>query len=259
MIKYSRIILSCFAIITFLLINACRVNNTEIQKFFSKLDNSLSSQEKSNLKSCKNFDEIGAFTREIKDTGNVNKAFDNISPALINSVDSSKDLEKWQVNLVLLNAYQKELNAQEFNLSNLKTDLINYYKEQEEIADKETINYNKELTKNALSAYKQYEIGDTLCLEIPIEKSGNEMMIIFYGEANRHKFVDTLFSKGILINKEIEEVDEKYKLSHDEFWFDVEILEFTKTSDLPLSNKFEIGKNFRLSLFNKYSPLRTCY
>ena len=252
-IQYKYLILfGLFSIVFF--ISNCAYKKTVFDEYFDELDRFLTYKEKQQIKNCKDVDCIVSFIVD-KEYPKDKKKF--IRPSKINELlDSAKVINNHR-GLVLSIAYQKYLNKEDISIEKIKKDVVAFYEKEE----RETVDYItnkiKLLTKIAKTNFHFFNEGDTLSLELPLEKFGNKAEVVFYQKYSPKNFIDTLFVKCVILEKKIVEPNLKNDFSHDSFYFTVKILN-KKSTLLFVDERYNIGSITDIDLYDYGRPIENC-
>ena len=238
-----------YSFILLLLLSGCKTHRTSIDIFFSQLDNTLSGNEKQEIKKC---EDLGCLTLFVqKAPKEFKEAFVKEPPGLrIFLSDSTKnDLLSASQRLLIL-AYQRKLNNQMINYAEINNEIIQFDKMEE---NKYRASYKKEIQVQSAIAknnYNKFQAGDTLDLLLPLDRDGNHKGVYFNNFYYKKEYDDTLFLKCILLKKEIYELKDS-DLDHDEFVFSLKILDAQNRQLWMVDKDYTKGKTItRLSLYD---------
>lgn len=245
-----------YTILLLIILFSCKhiKKDTYTNAHFKVLNKKFDDNQKKEIRECSDIKCIIKFTNDNRSEFE-DESLD-LSQELIFVLDSLNIFE--YRGLVLLIAYQKKINNETYSLIEILKEIQEYFLHEMKEADSFIINKNKNLSKAAKTTYDKYSKGDTICLLLPLTKSGNKMHIVYYSSYNYENFIDTLFLKGIILDKQLARLSEKYELSADAFKFNLRIVELENFSTLPISDDYQIGDEFKLELIHYGRPLESC-
>ncbi len=228
----------------------CNVAYSPSEVYFEGLSKNLTNQQIAEFKTCDQpfcmlstlgkFD-IDAFINQL----------DSIPTEINIILDSVGIIKPFDRKVSVLMAYHKYLNGTAYSYENIKVefdgfmyDMNNRGIEPNEIIIKE----NQAICRIAQINFDRYCIGDTMCLELPLEKSENGKNVILYSYYSSENFRDTLFVKCVLLEKEFEEVSDTYPNSIDGYYFTIKVIESKQSLPSKEINDFRVGDENNISI-----------
>jgi hypothetical protein len=260
--KSTIVAILIIAITFFVVFFTCKYYNTDSAtiSYFGRLDKTLSKQKRIELKACKEIRCILFFTTTL-DSTEFEQEFSNIPIEMSHLLDSIGFKDNRDRNVALLIGYHKYLNDVEYSFSNIKEEIGDYTRKleiEDSIISKRLATTEKVLWQMAQSNYDSYDIGDTLCLHLPLNGSGFKKSVVLFTEYSSDNFTDTLYVKCILTKKEIEDMSTFDSNLHDFFNFTITILETKQNSSCLNSSGYDIGKEKTLDIFYYGRPIEAC-
>ena len=213
-----------FVLSILVLIGGCSSKTTRLDIFYQKLDNTLSKAEKKQIYDCPDVGCLVALVPSQMRTKFADAYYAkgaNIDQYLN---DSFRIALLYDRQRAMFLAYQKTLAGKSVNLFEIKNELANYDRLTDSFySDKEKRDV-KDHIDTALINFNRFKIGDTLDLQFSIASGDNNRFVCYYRHYNKTNFKDTLFVKGILLEK-TKLTAEQITYTHDEYFFSVRAFE----------------------------------
>lgn len=227
-------------IIIYNLSGCTRKSNLEI--FFKEAEKELPDKQKSALKNCKGIGDLKIIAPHV-DSGFASHFI--TPPGYINKMLDSLGIVKDRP-FILFIAFHRELNNKNYSLSDIKRE----YQFWNDSIESEVINWEKQfygkLSDIAKENFDIFSIGDTLCLELSLDKN---KYVVYESVYNKKNFEDTLFVKCILLDKK-NDVKENNNSWHDEIRFQVRVLSLSEPACVYIGVETQIGDTINIPVFD---------
>lgn len=232
-------------LITLIFVLGCKAKRTPIDAFFISLNNSLSENEKSEVKNC---EDIGCLTLFVQSKAQkkILTSYEPLEGEITQLLLDSFKIDKSQDRVrALILAYQKKLKNQSIDFFEIKNEIIQFDK----LAEDKYLNGLKEeiqvQNKIARNNYERFKEGDVVNLLYPLSKDGNYKGVYFNNFYYNKEYTDTLFLKCVLLRKEMGNYD-----VHERLYFQLKIIE-ARNSELNLvDKKFSKGNIIVLPIYD---------
>lgn len=231
-----------------LLLISCKNNPNVLNDYFKRLDKSISESERVKIKQISNLDSLSYII--FQNNSDFVKKFDSISVEIDKYLFNSFQIEDIDSRrLVLLIAYQKNLNKNKINLVEIKKEV----KEYSNLIQNQFKNRSKleerSLFEISRRNFDKFKIGDKMSLLLPVELNGAGKNVYLYNQYEKNRFTDTLFLTCVLKTKQIG-IRQSSSLPKEDYVFILDILDATNRRLDLIDKRYRRGKTISLRLFN---------
>ena len=238
-----------FALSIFLLVGGCSSKKTRMDIFYNKLDSSLSKSEKTQIYDCPDVGCLVALVQSKLKTKFADAYYakgENIDQYLKDSLKIGLLCDRQRAMFV---AYQKTLAGKSVDFFEIKRELVDYDKLTDSLySDKEKRDVKNHID-TALINFNRFKIGDTLGLQFSIGSGDNNRFVCYYRHYNKSNFKDTLFVKGILLEK-TKLTAEQITYTHDEYFFSVRVFEVRNRNLNSIDKAYRQGNIISVPLYD---------
>lgn len=231
-----------------LLLISCKSNPNVLNEYLKRLDKSISESERVKIKQSSNLDSL--FNIIFQNNVGFVKKFDSVSVEIDKYLFNSLQIEDIDSRrLVLLIAYQKNLNNNKINLVEIKKEVSEYTNLiKNQFNDKAKLE-ERNLFEISRRNFDKFRIGDKMSLLLPVELNGSENNVYLYNQYEKKRFTDTLFLTCVLRTKQIE-IRQSSSLPKEDYVFTLYILDATNRRLDLIDKRYRSGKTISLRLFN---------
>jgi hypothetical protein len=160
-LKYNNINVLILFLLVVGLCFSCKTNKTDLDDFLYKIDNTLLASERSKLIQCSDVECMDNFILS-NPNGEFKYLYSKIPKNLIDTLDSNGVKNNRILFLLICYNYQK--SNKPISFKEILEKIKNYYKNQEQILEQNTLEKINRLTIIAETNFKRINIGDTICL-----------------------------------------------------------------------------------------------
>lgn len=237
------------------LTTSCDIAKSDLGIFFEQVDKTLSAEEMVQIRSCHETSCLMEFV-ESSSNAEFERMFYDM-PSNVTSILDSVGIKEYPM-LVMFVAYNKKMNNEEFSYGEIEKDLIQYFIEKEENSRARSIEDVIVRSEVAESRYTNCILGDTLCLEFPMDYRDERAEAFIPAPSFRELYTDTLRVKCVLLSKEKEPRSKQFELSHDFFILKLSIIHLSVKPCQLFGSVVNLGDEIDLDIFDYGKPLPSC-